>query len=188
MSTIYIFRHGQTDFNLEKKFTGWLQSTLTDEGLKQAQHLAELLKPKTIDISITPSLTRCQNTMQEVLNFHPECQIKLIDDRILERNYGDLGGQLHQTIIDQYGQDQFDKWHRGWSNRPPGGESYADVEVRLSDFITDLRQKYSDSTKNIAICGSSNSIRLFRKIIENATIKESVSWQIPYDQFYEYQL
>jgi len=188
MSTIYIFRHGQTDFNLEKKFTGWLQSTLTEEGLSQAKYLAELLKTKTIDISITPALTRCQNTMAEVLAFHPECQVHLTDDRILERNYGDLGGHLHQAIIDQYGQEQFDKWHRGWADRPPQGESYADVEVRLLDFITDLRQKYTGSSQNIAICGSSNSIRLFRKIIENATIEDAVSWKIPYDQFYEYQL
>lgn len=188
MSTIYLFRHGQTDFNLQKKFTGWLQSSLTEEGLKQAKHIAELLKTKTIDISITPGLTRCQNTMAEVLNFHPECQVKLIDDRILERNYGDLGGQFHQAIIDQYGQAQFDKWHRGWSDRPPGGESYADVEIRLLEFIADLRQKYNDSPKNIAICGSSNSIRLFRKVIENSSVDEAVKWQIPYDQFYEYHL
>jgi len=188
MSTIYLFRHGQTDFNFQKKFTGWLQSNLTEEGLKQAQHLASLLKDKAFDISITPNLIRCQNTMEQVLKFHPECTEKQIDDRILERNYGDLGGQLHQTIIDQYGQEQFDKWHRGWYDRPPAGESYADVEVRLLEFITDLRQKYSDTSKSIVICGSSNSIRLFRKIIENATIEECVSWTIPYDQFYEYQL
>ena len=188
MSTIYLFRHGQTDFNLQKRFTGWLQSTLTEEGLKQAKQLGEQLKSKTIDISITPNLSRCQNTMAEVLIFHPECQVKLIDDRILERNYGDLGGQFHQAIIDQYGQDQFNKWHRGWSDRPPAGESYADVEIRLSDFIKDLKEKYTGSTQNIAICGSSNSIRLFRKIIENATIEETVSWTIPYDQFYEYNI
>ena len=188
MSTIYLFRHGQTDYNAQKKFTGWLQSHLTPTGIEQAQYLAKLLKEKTFDISITPNLIRCQDTMAQVLRFHSECQINIIDDRILERNYGQLGGKFHQDIIDQYGQEQFDKWHRGWSDRPPEGESYADVEIRLLQFITDLRHKYQDSNRHIVICGSSNSIRLFRKIVENATVEEAVSWQIPYDQYYEYTL
>lgn len=188
MSTIYLFRHGQTDFNLEKIFTGWLQSELTDVGVQQARDMALLLKEKTIQLAYTPDLTRCQNTLAEVLKFHPECQETIIDNRILERNYGDIGGKLHQDIIDQFGEEQYKKWHRGWSDRPPGGESYADVEIRIQDFITDLRSKYSDKDLSIAICGSSNSIRLFRKIMENATIEETVSWTIPYDQYFEYQI
>ena len=188
MSTIYIFRHGQTDFNLQKVFTGWLQSNLTSEGIAQAKHMADLLKDKKIDLAYRPNLTRCQNTLDEVLAFHPECRETVVDDRLLERNYGELGGKLHQDIINQYGQEQFDKWHRGWADRPPLGESYADVEVRINHFVDELRSKFQDLNTNIAICGSSNSIRLFRKIMENATVEETVSWSIPYDQFFEYQI
>jgi 2,3-bisphosphoglycerate-dependent phosphoglycerate mutase len=188
MSTIYLFRHGQTDFNLRKIFTGWLQSELTEVGIEQAKQMAELLKDTVINIAYTPNLTRCQKTLSEVLKYHPECTKTIIDDRILERNYGDVGGKLHQDIIDQLGQEQFDKWHRGWSDRPPAGESYADVEVRIKDFLDDLKQKYHDQQLNIAICGSSNSIRLTRKIMENATIADTVSWTIPYDSYFQYEI
>lgn len=188
MSTVYLFRHGQTNFNQQKKFTGWLQSDLTPQGLNQAQNMAILLKGILFDYSYSPNLTRCLQTLSEVLKYHPECRQPIIDDRILERNYGQLGGKLHQDIINEFGIEQFNKWHRGWSDRPPEGESYADVEVRIKSFIEDLQAKYSQTNNNIVICGSSNSIRLFRKIMEGASIEEAVSWTIPYDQYFEYSL
>jgi len=188
MSTIYLFRHGQTDYNLNKVFTGWLQSNLTDLGRQQAEGVALLLKDKKIDLAYVSNLTRCQETLKIILQYHPECKETNIDDRILERNYGDLAGRAHQEIIDKYGQEQFDKWHRGWSDRPPAGESYADVQVRVQAFIDDLRLKYQGIDTNIAISGSSNSIRLFRKIMEKTTEAEACSWSIPYDQYFEYQI
>lgn len=188
MSTIYIFRHGQTDYNLNKVFTGWLESNLTDLGRQQAQGLSLLLQAKKIDLAYVSHLERCQETLKIVLECHPECQKTIVDDRILERNYGDLSGHPHQEIIDKYGQEQFDKWHRGWTDRPPAGESYADVQVRVQSFIDDLKANYSGKDTHIAISGSSNSIRLFRKIMENATESDACSWTIPYDQFFQYEI
>ena len=188
MATVYLFRHGQTEFNRDQKFTGWLQSDLTSTGINQAEYLAKLLKEKIINLAYTPNLTRCQETLKIILKLHPECAAPIIDDRILERNYGELGGKYHQDIINQFGQEQYDKWHRGWADRPPAGESYADVEVRIRSFIDGLRSKYQNLNTGIAICGSSNSIRLFRKIMENASIEDTVSWTIPYDQYFEYTL
>lgn len=188
MSTIYLFRHGQTDFNKQKIFTGWLQSNLTPEGLLQAKNMAILLKDKKFDISYAPDLIRCQQTLAEVLSFHPECQPPIIDNRLLERNYGDIGGKLHQDIINQFGEEQYKKWHRGWADRPPSGESYADVEIRIKDFISSLHSIYLGQDLGIAICGSSNSIRLFRKIMENASVEDAVSWTIPYDKYFEYTI
>jgi len=188
MSTIYIFRHGQTDFNQKKVFTGWLQSNLTDLGRQQAEGVAQLLKAKRIDVAYVSSLKRCQETLNIILTHHPECQHTIIDDRILERSYGDLAGRSHQEIIDEFGQEQFDRWHRGWSDRPPAGESYADVQVRVQAFIDDLKQLYGGGALNIAISGSSNSIRLFRKIMENVSESDACSWTIPYDTYFEYEI
>lgn len=188
MSTVYLFRHGQTDYNQQKIFTGWLQSNLTDLGRQQAEGIAKLLKSKKINLAFVSRLKRCQETLNIILETHPECRQIIIDDRILERDYGQLSGHPHQEIIDQYGQSQFDKWHRGWSDRPPGGESYADVQIRVQKFIDDLRSNYHNRNLGIAISGSSNSIRLFRKIMENATEDEACSWAIPYDQYFEYKI
>jgi broad specificity phosphatase PhoE len=105
-----------------------------------------------------------------------------------ERSYGDFSGIPHADIIAKYGQEAYDKWHRGWEDRTPGGESFADVEIRVQSFIDDLKQKYSGQDINIAISAHGNSIRLFRKIMENATVEDTCSWTIPYDQIFEYTL
>ena len=188
MATIYLFRHGQSEFNLSKTFTGWLDAKLTPLGIEQAQALGVLLKDKKIDLAYQSRLSRSIKTLDEVLKFHPECQQRVTDDRIIERSYGDLSGLTHAETIEKYGQDQFDKWHRGWFDKANNGESFADVEIRVGQFIVDLKQHYSSQNLGIAISAHGNSIRLFRKIMENATVEAAVSWTIPYDQYFEYQI
>ena len=188
MSNIYLFRHGQSEFNLSKTFTGWLDAQLTPLGVEQAKALGEMLKDKKIDIAYTSRLSRAQNTLKEVLVFHPECQETIVDDRMIERSYGDLSGHTHIEILEKYGQEQFDKWHRGWSDKADNGESFADVEIRVAAFIADLKAKYSGQDLGIAISAHGNSIRLFRKIMESASVEDCVSWTIPYDQYFEYSI
>jgi 2,3-bisphosphoglycerate-dependent phosphoglycerate mutase len=188
MAVIYLFRHGQSVFNLTKTFTGWLDVKLTPLGVKQAKALGAMLKDKKIDLAYTSHLSRAQDTLREVLVFHPECRQTIVDDRIIERSYGDLSGQNHADTIAKFGQAQFDKWHRGWSDNTKNGESLADVEVRVKAFIADLFLKYSGKDLGIAISAHGNSIRVFRKIMENATIEDCVSWTIPYDNYFQYQI
>ncbi|MFA6007414.1 MAG: histidine phosphatase family protein [Candidatus Shapirobacteria bacterium] len=188
MANIYLFRHGQSVFNLTKTFTGWLDAQLTPLGVEQAKALGEMLKDKKINIAYTSRLSRAQNTLKEVLVFHPECLETIVDDRMIERSYGDLAGHTHEETIAKYGQEQFDKWHRGWTDKADNGESFADVETRVTAFIADLKAKYSGQDLGIAISAHGNSIRLFRKIMENATVEDCVSWVIPYDQFFQYTI
>ena len=188
MATIYLFRHGQSEFNLTKTFTGWLDAKLTPLGIEQAKNLGVMLKDKQINIAYVSRLSRAQDTLKEVLVFHPECSETIVDDRMIERSYGDLAGHTHAETIAKYGQEQFDKWHRGWTDKSTNGESFADVEVRVVSFIGDLKEKYSGKNVGIAISAHGNSIRLFRKIMENATVDDCVSWTIPYDQYFEYKI
>jgi 2,3-bisphosphoglycerate-dependent phosphoglycerate mutase len=188
MATIYLFRHGQSEFNLTKTFTGWLDAKLTPLGIEQAKALGVMLKDKKINLAYTSRLSRAQDTLKEVLVFHPECTETIVDDRMIERSYGDLAGHTHAETIAKYGQDQFDKWHRGWTDKADNGESFADVETRVTSFIADLKAKYSCQELGIAISAHGNSIRLFRKIMENATVEECVSWTIPYNQYFEYEI
>lgn len=188
MATIYLFRHGQTEFNRDKKFTGWIDSKLTELGVKQAQMIANLLKDKQLDVAYQTRLSRSQDTLAEVLKLHPECKGILTDDRMIERSYGDLAGFSHQEIIDKEGNDQFEKWHRGFYDTPPNGESYEMVEKRVAEFISDLKDKYSNKEIGIAISAHGNSIRLFRKIMEKSSIEETCSWTIPYDKYFEYKI
>lgn len=188
MATIYLFRHGQSEFNLSKTFTGWLDAKLTPLGIDQAKALGKMLRDKQINLAVQTRLSRSSDTLGYILEYHPECQQIITDDRIIERSYGDLAGHAHQEILDKYGPQQFEKWHRGWDDRPPGGESFADVEIRVGEFINDLKSKYNQKNLGIAISAHGNSIRLFRKIMENASVKDTCSWTIPYDQYFQYTI
>lgn len=188
MAIIYLFRHGQSEFNLSKTFTGWLDVKLTQLGIEQAKALGEILRDKKIEVAYTTRLSRAKDTLNEVIIFHPECKETIIDDRMIERSYGDLSGQSHAEIIAKYGQEQFDKWHRGWEDKANNGESFADVEIRVQSFIDELQEKYKNQDIGIAVSAHGNSIRLFNKIMEKASIEQAVSWTIPYDKYFEYTI
>jgi broad specificity phosphatase PhoE len=185
---IYIFRHGQTAFNRDSKFTGWSESRLTKTGFEDAKIIALRLKDKKFQIAFHTSLSRSKDTLKEVLKFHPEC-VKLIeDDRLRERNYGSLNGKTHLQAVEKYGAEHYDKWHRGFYDKPPKGESFAIVELRVKNFIQDLIKLIKKEKVNVAISAHGNSIRLFRKIMENASVKETTEWFIPYDKVFEYDV
>tara|TARA_Y100000310_G_C20232247_1_gene600779 strand:- start:51 stop:617 length:567 start_codon:yes stop_codon:yes gene_type:complete len=188
MANIYLFRHGQTTYNRDKIHCGFKDAPLTTLGIRQARKIAQLLKNTRLDIAYQSRLSRSKDTLSPVLKSHPEIQKVITDDRIIERDYGDLAGQPHQEIIDKFGQKQFDIWHRSYKTPPPNGESFADVEVRVKDFIKDLKKLYSGQEINIAISAHGNSIRLFRKIMEKASIKATCSWSIPYDKVFVYKI
>jgi broad specificity phosphatase PhoE len=100
---IYLFRHGQTYYNKNKIFTGWKDSKLTPKGINDAKNIAQKLKGKRIDVAIHTSLSRSKDTLKYVLAFHPECKVILVDDRMIERSYGDLAGKTHKKIIEEFG-------------------------------------------------------------------------------------
>ncbi|MDO8517354.1 MAG: phosphoglycerate mutase family protein [Nanoarchaeota archaeon] len=186
---IYVFRHGQTTYNRDKIFTGFKDAKLTSLGIKQAKIIAKKLKNKKIEVAFYTRLSRSKNTLKEVLKYHPECAKQIKDDRMIERSYGLIEGKTHDFIIKKYGKEQFDKWHRGFYDRPPKGESFEDVEKRVRVFMKDLfKFMKKNNIHNVAISASGNSIRLFRKIIEKASIQDTVKWFIPYDRVFEYSV
>jgi 2,3-bisphosphoglycerate-dependent phosphoglycerate mutase len=212
---IYIFRHGETTYNRDEKFTGSNDARLTAKGRKQAKVIAEKLKNKKFQVAIRSGLSRSIDTLTPVLKFHPECKLILEENRITERNYGDLQGTTHEDFIKRIGkrgydlrvegdaiqdleprlkrkvqrflgEEEYKAIHRGFNVAPPGGESFADVEKRVKDFIKDLKKFMKKHKVNVAISGHGNSIRLFRKIMENSSIRETTSWNIPYDKIFTY--
>lgn len=215
--SVFIFRHGQTSFNRDGRFTGLLNPRLTKRGVLQARIVAKKLKNKKFSVAFSSSLSRSRKTLSEVLKFHPECRKIIVDDRIIERNYGDLNGLSHRVFISNIGkrlynlevegdlvhdlssvdkkkvitflgEQEYNLIHRGYNNPPPGGESFRDVEVRVRSFINYLKDFVRKNKCNVAISAHGNSIRLFRKIMEGASSNEATSWVIPYDDYFEYKL
>jgi 2,3-bisphosphoglycerate-dependent phosphoglycerate mutase len=183
---LYVFRHGQTFFNRDDKFTGFIDSGLTKTGIDEAKILALRLKGKDIPVAFTTTLIRAKDTLKEVLKFHPECKKIIEDNRMIERDYGKLSGMTHLECVKKYSPKKYDAWHRGFNSRPPGGESFADVEKRVKSFIQNLIKFIKEEKVNVMISAHGNSIRLFRKIMEKASIEDTVSWFIPYDKVFEY--
>jgi bisphosphoglycerate-dependent phosphoglycerate mutase family 1 len=214
---IFLFRHGQTTFNRDGIFTGHLNPKLTKKGLSQARLIAKKLKKEKFQIAFHSKLTRSKQTLNEVLKFHPECTQIIEDDRIIERDYGNLNGTSHKSFVNMMGkrivdleesgdiiedlspvarkeaekflgEKEFELIHRGFYVPPAKGESFSMVEKRVRSFIIDLIKMMKKKHVNVAISAHGNSIRLFRKIMEKASIKETVSWTIPYDKYYTYKI
>jgi 2,3-bisphosphoglycerate-dependent phosphoglycerate mutase len=212
---IYVFRHGQTYFNKQKKFTGWMESRLTPRGVKQARKIAVKLKNKKIDIAFQTPQSRSKDTLKQVLKYHPECRKIITDKRMIERGYGDLEGTSHEEFIRRIGHQEYDLLkhgdaienlstddrktvekflgeeefkliHRGYNIPPSGGESFADVEKRVKSFVNDLKKLIKKQKVNVAISASGNSIRLFRKIMEKKSREEAVKWVTPYAKIFDY--
>lgn len=212
---IYLFRHGRTVFNVKGLFTGHKHTKLTWRGRMDAKKVAKKLKDKKFQVAFYTSLPRSKETLNYVLKYHPECKKLLVDDRMIERSYGILEGTTHEEFIKKIGKKSYDlrvegdsiealspklrkkvekflgeqeynAIHRGYNVSVPQGESFADVEKRVRSFIIYLNKYVKKNKVNVAISGHSNSIRLFRKIMENASKEEVTKWFIPYDKVFEY--
>ncbi len=214
---VYLFRHGQTYYNKNGWFTGWKESHLTSKGIAHAKLIAKKLKNKRFQVAIQTNLSRSKDTLKYVLKYHPECKKIITDDRMIERNYGDLNGTSHETFIEKIGdmaydlrvegdavenlepklrkkverflgEQEYNIIHRGWNTPPPHGESFKMVEERVRPFIKWLKKYMKKNKVNVAISAHGNSIRLFRKIIEKTSIPETVKWFIPYDKVFTYSV
>lgn len=214
---VYLFRHGQTTFNRDGRFTGWLDPGVTKLGTRHARIIARKLRRKKFQVAFYTRLKRSKQTLKEVLKFHPECKKLIRDDRMIERNYGKLNGTTHEDFIKKMGkklydlevhgdligdlskegrreveralgEEEFKLIHRGFYVPPPAGESFADVEKRVRSFVRDLIKIMKKQKVNVAISAHGNSIRLFRKIMEKASIPETTSWFIPYDKVFFYKV
>ncbi|MEK6945928.1 MAG: histidine phosphatase family protein [Nanoarchaeota archaeon] len=218
VSKIYLFRHGQTTYNAKNIFTGWKDPSLTKKGIVQAKRVAWKLKNKEIEVAFRSRLSRSKDTLKIVLKHHSECKKIIEDNRIIERRYGILEGTTHEAFIKRIGkklgedlaaigdsienlgkkerkkadlflgEQEYNAIHRGYNVKVPGGESFADVEKRVESFVEFLKKFVKKNKVNVAISAHGNSIRLFRKIWENASKEEAIKWIIPYDKVYEYEI
>jgi len=184
---IYAFRHAETYYNKNKIFTGWIDSKLTPKGWEQARKLAEKLKDKRIDYAFTSSLSRAKDTLKEVLKYHPECKKVIVDDRLIERDYGDLTRKSKVKFAREH-PDLWPIYHRSYDIAPPNGESFKDVEDRVLPFIEDLIKFMKEHKANVAISCHGNSLRPIRRYFEGLTIEEMCNLENVQDDYYEYEI
>lgn len=179
---IYVFRHGETFDNRNRIHSGHRNSELTEVGIKQANILAEKLKNKNIAICITSHLSRSIDTAKHALKYHKDIKYE-VDDRIIERDYGDLTGKSKTKLMELYPVKAV-LYRRGFDTKPPGGESLKDVNERVFPFCEELTKRVKENNINVAISCHGNSMRAIRKYFEGFNILKEITLENPLGQDY----
>ncbi len=191
---LVIIRHGQSKFNLENRFAGWIDTDLTEEGERQAKAAAETItksgfKPDVIFIS---PFTRAKRTAQFLF---PGAELKE-DARLVERFYGGLSGKNKEETLKTIGDEMFQKIRRGYEDAPPvitkdnaehasimeafnkwikgtfthelpATESLKNVETRVLPFYETVLKPLLKEGKKVLIVAHGNSLRALIKIVKN---------------------
>ena len=172
MSKLILIRHGQSLWNLENRFTGWVDVPLTDQGKNEAKAAAEKIKSYKIDVAYTSALTRAQNTLQIILETNRWTVPVIRDQALNERHYGDLAGLNKDDLRKQYGEEQVKIWRRSYDVQPPNGESLKDTAARSVPFLErcilgDIRQG-----KSVLVVAHGNSNRSIVMKLEGLSKEE----------------
>ena len=160
MSTLVLVRHGESQWNLENRFTGWVDVPLTEKGRNEAKKAGEKLKGIKFDKAYTSVLMRANETLQIILKETGQEKIPVEKDQALnERHYGDLQGLNKAETAKKFGDEQVHIWRRSYDIAPPNGESLKDTAARTLPYfekriIPDLK-----AGKNIIVAAHGNSLR-----------------------------
>jgi 2,3-bisphosphoglycerate-dependent phosphoglycerate mutase len=191
MSYLILVRHGQSVWNLEKKFTGWVDVDLTENGKSEATKAGELIKMKNIDIDIYYSSfqLRAKNTLKLIKQELQDTKVSKEAWQLNERHYGALTGLNKDEMKVKLGEEKVHQFRRSWDLRPdpldknnpyhpinidtykeipinkiPDTESLKDTYERVLEFYKqEIENKISNN--NILISAHGNSIRALCKYL-----------------------
>ena len=159
MQRLVLLRHGESIYNQKNLFTGVHDVELTEKGKKQAQQVRLLCRHCSIDYALSSNLRRSTQTREIALQAYPS-PIRLSEHSELnERDYGALNGTCKQTAVSQYGEEQVQRWRRGFFDRPPGGASLSDTYQCVTDFYIRTVEPLLSQRKNVLIVAHGNSLR-----------------------------
>lgn len=168
MSVLVLVRHGQSQWNLENRFTGWTDVPLSEQGEKDAAASGKALTGMHFDIAFTSRLKRAQDTLTIILKTmkHPTVPTEC-DSALNERHYGDLQGLNKAETAAKYGDEQVKLWRRSYATRPPNGESIEDCERRTTPFFVQYVLPLVAAGKNVIVAAHGNSMRPMFKLLDH---------------------
>jgi 2,3-bisphosphoglycerate-dependent phosphoglycerate mutase len=159
MPTLALVRHGQSIWNLENRFTGWVDVPLTQQGREEARAAGERLRGVEFDVAYTSTLTRAQETLSIILDTLGVELPVIRDEALNERHYGDLQGLNKAKTAERYGDDQVHVWRRSFATPPPNGESLKMTSERTLPFFDRAVLGDIDLGKNVLVVAHGNSNR-----------------------------
>lgn len=175
MAKLVLIRHGQSQWNLENRFTGWVDVELTPQGEQEAKKAASQLKGIKFDKAYTSDLKRAQKTLHLILQEIGQDNIPVVKNQALnERHYGDLQGLDKAETAKKYGDEQVHIWRRSYDIAPPGtgGESLKDTAARTLPYFNSTIVPEIKAGKNILIAAHGNSLRSIIMELEGMTPKQ----------------
>lgn len=188
-TTLVIVRHGQSAWNLENRFTGWVDVAITAKGEEEAKNAGEKLKNYKFDLAYTSNLKRAQRTLEIILKTTNQSNLEVIKNEALnERHYGDLQGANKAETAEKYGDEQVHIWRRSFDIAPPNGESLKDTLARVLPYFEKEIIPKLKAGKNIIIAAHGNSLRALIMYLEKLNPEEILQVEIPTGQPKVYQL
>lgn len=178
MPKLVLIRHGQSIWNLENRFTGWVDVPLSAQGEEEARNAAKKIGSFPFHVAYTSALTRAQRTLeiiQETLGW----ELPVIKDQALnERHYGDLQGLNKDDTRREYGEEQVKIWRRSYDTPPPNGEALKDTAARTLPFFQrcimgDIRQG-----RNVLVVAHGNSNRSIVMKLDNLTGEQVIALEL----------
>jgi len=213
MPTLVLLRHGQSQWNLENRFTGWWDVDLSEAGVEEARTAGRMLKAEGFDFDccFTSVLTRAIRTLHLVLHEMDRLWLPVTKDwRLNERHYGGLTGLNKQEMIDKVGAEQGKIWRRSFDIPPPplpddspykvgNDRRYSGIEVPDTESLKDTIARavpYYESEiapvlsegKRVLVAAHGNSLRGIIKYLSNISDDEIVGLEIPTGKPIVYEL
>lgn len=181
-ATLILVRHGQSQWNLENRFTGWIDVPLTEAGRAEASKAGEWIKATGVkfEIAYTSVLVRAVETLTLILSALGQDGIPVVKDRALnERHYGELQGLNKDETRKKFGEEQVKIWRRSYDVAPPGGESLKDTAARTIPFFESRILSDLKAGKNALVSAHGNSLRSIAMHLEQLTKEQVLVLEIP---------
>ena len=206
MSKLILIRHGQSVWNAQNRFTGWVDVDLSQKGVAEAQKSGQLIKNLNIniDVSYTSFLKRAIKTLTTILQENG-LELKFNTSwQLNERHYGSLTGLNKEETKNKIGEEQFKKYRRSWNMPPPPiaeddknrslfsplnsnipkdriplTESLKDTYNRVVPFYDKEIKKHLIQNKNVLISAHGNSLRALCKFLFNISDNKINEFEIP---------
>ena len=184
MGLLVLLRHGQSQWNLENRFTGWVDVPLTEAGREEAKRGAAFIKPIHFDRAFTSVLQRAQDTLRIVLKEIRQENVPIEKDAALnERHYGALQGLNKAETAKKYGDKQVHVWRRSYDIPPPKektewnpegiSESLKDTATRTLPYFRNTILPLVKAGQRVLVAAHGNSLRSIVMDLEGLT-KEQV--------------
>jgi 2,3-bisphosphoglycerate-dependent phosphoglycerate mutase len=202
MGRLTLVRHGQSIWNLQNRFTGWVDVSLSRQGVEEARRAAALLRHQRFDTAFTSVLLRAQDTLYEILEANDHCfqylrihetgkawyehytpaeggerELRIYtSEKLNERYYGDLQGLNKDWARNHFGAEQVHLWRRSYDIPPPNGESLAMTAKRVLPYFQQRIVPHLRKGRHVLISAHGNSLRAIIMHLEGMTPEEILNY------------